>query len=287
MMFCSTVCKENLYSKAVNMDEVASVDVKMVSDIADAFGSVQNFDDFIQGTDLHELNKTIFDFDFTNPEDPDYKRNLMTCLLSLSTNDRLINDNCHIRDYISGKAVQHILSIYSLNRKNCVCIDRSSIGLAFGQYVALFASLINHSYFGNVYCVDLDNKVVTIACKSIKKGEQIFVCYEDFLRQGKVDIEELHMFHCECEDCGYIKNLSPVEMLLFLKEVNPSTLKPYRLVWDTLKTKDADELKTFLENTWSEINKDQASASKFVKKSSIQATAYLKAIVSFLTYPLN
>ena len=180
MMFCSTECKQKIYSEAIEIDEIVSADVKMLSSIVAGYESVENFDDFIKDTNLKDLNKTIFDFDFSNPNDPEYKKNLITCLLSLSTNDRVIDNSCHIRDYVSEKAVQHILSILNLNKKNSFYLvnGNGSKELIIGHHITLFESLMNHSCYGNVICMNLDNKVITVVYKAIKKGEQIFVNYE-------------------------------------------------------------------------------------------------------------
>ena len=162
------------------MKEIVSADVKMLSSIAAAFGSVENVNNFIQDTDLKVLNKTIFDYDWTDPNDPDYKKNLMTCLLSLSTNDRPIEDSCDIRKYVSEKTVQHLLSIIHMNHKTSPYLvnEANEMGWNVGHYISLFVSLINHSCYSNVFSTNLNEKVFTVVFKAIKKGEQIFLNYE-------------------------------------------------------------------------------------------------------------
>jgi len=44
MMFCSTDCKDKFSSKAINMTDVLSADVKMLSDVVELFGSLKNFE---------------------------------------------------------------------------------------------------------------------------------------------------------------------------------------------------------------------------------------------------
>ena len=177
MMFCSSACKEDLYLKAFNMNKIASADIKMLSEIAAVFESVQNFDNIMQRTDLKELNKTIFDFDFTNPEDPDYKKNLMICLLSLCRNDQSFGECCDIHNYVSEKAAKHVLSIFNLNRKQSNFFVNKSEYIEVGCHVSLFASLINHSCLNNAFNVLVDNKVVTIMQNRVNAGDQIFFNY--------------------------------------------------------------------------------------------------------------
>ena len=182
MMFCSVTCKDDFNLKAFNKEKMKSADVKMLADLADAFGSAQNVDEYIQRASTEDLNKTIFDFDWNNPDDPNYKKNLMTCLLSLSTNDRRISGSRYIREFVSEKTVQHIQSIYNLNHVRSDCkfghdIEDVDCRIFYGYDISLFASLINHSCYVNAFAVNLDNKVMTVINKPIKKGEQIFIKY--------------------------------------------------------------------------------------------------------------
>ena len=144
----------------------------MLSDIVELFGSLKNF----ESANLKDLKQTIFDFDLNNPEDPQYKRKLIMCLLSLSTNDRRVDHVCNSRNYINEKASDHILSIFNLNFRKANVNDgyKSFVG---GWCIPLFASLINHSCFRNAHPIMVDNKLVTIVLEPIKAGDQLFFCY--------------------------------------------------------------------------------------------------------------
>lgn len=172
MMFCSATCKDILYSKALNMFDILSADVKMLSDIANSFGTLDNF----KNANWKDFQKTIFDFDLNDPKDPDYKHKLITCLLSLSTNGRRVDRVCKSRNYVGENISHHILSIFNLNfqKVNVNNGYKKNIG---GWCIPLFASLINHSCVRNVHPIMVDNKLVTIVLEPIKAGNQLFFCY--------------------------------------------------------------------------------------------------------------
>lgn len=177
-MFCSTACRDELYCKAININGIVSVDVKILSDIVKIFGSVKNFDDFMLNTDPADLKKTIFDFDLSNSEDPDYQKNLMICLLSLSSiNHPGFGECADIYHYLSEVAVKRILGVFNVNKKRSQVLVNKNEYLDVGCHVSLFASLVNHSCLNNAFTVLVDNKVATIIQHPVKTGEQIFFNY--------------------------------------------------------------------------------------------------------------
>jgi len=110
MMFCSTDCMDVFYSKCIEMKSALNLDMQMLTQLAEPFGGYKKLDEFINETNLQELKKTIFDYDFSNPQDPDYKRNLMTCYLSLSSKENSYVDKStlDISKYVSTKTVNHL-----------------------------------------------------------------------------------------------------------------------------------------------------------------------------------
>jgi hypothetical protein len=297
MMFCSVACKENFYLKAFNINKIASADIKLLADIAAVSKSVQNVDDIIKNMDLKELNKTIFDFDLSDPNDPEYKQKLMTCLLSLSTNSDLVKDTCHIREYVSEKTAQHILSIFNLNRKDSNYIFEV-LDENVGFHISLFASLINHSCYSNAFCITLDNKVFTIIHKPVRRGEQITVKYMDevdtkgmgsILRsiQGSKDenvkyIEKMHKFKCECDLCAHKELMNSMfHQGLLETEYDLFTPTPAFLA---AQTGNPEVLKGFFKKVWKDINRDPTWPKIFFSNY-INAFNFLKAASAYLTYP--
>lgn len=178
MMFCSTNCMDKFYSKSIEMEIALNYDMKMLSEVAYPFGGHEKLDKFINKTDLKDLKKTIFDFDFSNLEAPEYDKNLTMCFLSLSSKkDHSVNNgSCNIYKYVSNKTANHILSLPSLNLAENMyhCGKLDSQGNAS---ISLFRALINHSCLPNVFFISIENKIVGFVTKKIKAGEQLFCCY--------------------------------------------------------------------------------------------------------------
>jgi len=182
MMFCTTDCMEMFYSKCGDIELAIKNDMKMLSEIANPFGGREKLDKFIKETDLKDLKMAIFDYDFSNAEDPEYDKNRMTCLLSLlSKNIDFSRDpSCAIFKFVSKKTANHILGLVPIN--NYVCAygsgDYNKMPFSDGTNIPLFRSLINHTCVSNVNFIYIDNKEVTFVLKPIKAGEQLMYCYQ-------------------------------------------------------------------------------------------------------------
>ena len=177
-MFCSAACKDELYLKAVNIDEVHDPEMKLLSDVFGYFGSANKFDNYLSRTDIKTLNKTIFDHDLSRPEeDPEYDDKIVNCLLSLWTDKNNFEQQKMQRSYLSGKSCRYLSSIYHLNKKALFSGDGRNNYFQTGFAIGLFQSLINHACIPNAQTIAVDNKLVTFIIKPIKAGEQLLVCY--------------------------------------------------------------------------------------------------------------
>ena len=106
MMFCSADCMNDFYSKSIEMDLSLFHEMKMLSELAAPFGGYKKLDEFINQKDLKEQKTTIFDYDLSDPQDPNYKRNLMTCFLSLHSTDKVAMSRYgEILKYVSAKTI--------------------------------------------------------------------------------------------------------------------------------------------------------------------------------------
>jgi hypothetical protein len=285
MMFCSAACRDDLYCKAINIDGIVSVDVKILSDIAKAFGSKKNIDDFILNTEPAELNKTIFDFDFNNPEDLEYQKNFMTCLLSLSINEHCDFGECsNIYNYVSEQTAQRILSVFNLNRKKSLIFVNKNEYLEVGCHVSLFASLVNHSCLNNAFTVLVDNKVATVIQHPVKSGDQIFFNYiSDTLTTKTLSgIEELHMFQCDCRMCT--RHVRPTNMCLRKKITHELKKGQLEIIpWDIALT-DYDQVKEYLEKKW-KASKDVPIEQKYNSPATLYPLAMLDYVAGRSAYP--
>lgn len=91
LMFCSENCRDEVYAKVKNLDSMVTSNDKhhdinlerLLRECEEAFGGRQGLINFLKQTDWKNLKCTIFDFDFSNPNDPEYKQNLIKCVLAL------------------------------------------------------------------------------------------------------------------------------------------------------------------------------------------------------------
>lgn len=145
-------------------------------------------------------NKTIFDFDLSNPKDPLYRYNLLLTVNSLaqvaSVSDEVLRYlSIHpVLDTIENESDKEIAKEFL---KRCFRIltvnsfgiewvipakprdrDKDSINTKLaGDGLCQFGSLLNHSCSPNIDRVFVDNKFVFYVRRPILKGQQLFTCY--------------------------------------------------------------------------------------------------------------
>jgi hypothetical protein len=165
------------YSKAINMNEILCDDVKLLSEMSAAFGGIDEFKafmtKFMSNSNSKQFNQTVFDFDFSNPKDPEYNKNRMKCMLALSKGYSYSIDEktCNSKKYVSKKVTDRILGILMPNLPRLV-----SLCLPFPSeeaVIPIFASILKQSCLPNVFTCKTGKKVVTIVLKPIKKGEEL------------------------------------------------------------------------------------------------------------------
>lgn len=164
----------NFYSKANYMNLSKIDDMNFLAELAIPFGGYKQLDSFINKKVLKDLKKTIFDYDLSDTQDPDYRKNLMTCLLSSHSKD-LIAKGQIVSDKISKKSNEHISSIYLV--ENFYIEDYFGLQACDCFCGSIFRFLVNHSCLNNVKFISIDNKSVGVVIRPIKAGEQLFDCY--------------------------------------------------------------------------------------------------------------
>jgi SET and MYND domain-containing protein 4 len=137
---------------------------------------------------------TVFNFDFSNLKSFKNKQYLMMCMLSLTNNVEVnIHDFSHLfqhhprleelwashRTFIE-KFLQRMMQVEILNFHGIKgrSLNRNKpyrTCLGDGGYA--FCSLINHSCCPNVMRIVVENRMVLVVERPIKKGEQLFDCY--------------------------------------------------------------------------------------------------------------
>lgn len=167
-------------------------------------------------------HRTVFDFDFSNPDDPEYKKNQLRVAFSLA-HDRKITEfefpddiyktHLEMLGLMTPQNKQFILEILLHIQQTQLSssghIGRLSLDLEEQEIVGsghyLFGSLVNHSCVRNVIQLAVEDKMCLIVVKPIDKEEQLFDSYSDsFYRAPVADRQrqlEKFSFVCHCEAC--------------------------------------------------------------------------------------
>ncbi|XP_070496177.1 N-lysine methyltransferase SMYD2-B-like [Chironomus tepperi] len=275
MMFCSTKCMENFYSKYENILLSLNDDMKLLSEIATPFGGYKELDDFINKTNTKNLKKTIFDFDLSDPQHPEYRKNLMTCVLSLQPKaNHHVNEDKVIFNHVSKKTANHILSIVPNNCSGTYYLDgEPSVPIVAGSKISLFKALINHSCVRNIQMVGIDDKIAIVVMKPVKAGEQIFDCYYDKYSfthdENRDQMMKQFNFKCDCHECFYNSfNLS-------------LSVTSYPCLFMTRK--NFTTAREVLKNNWNYINSNKNPQKNFDKE--LMNTLTLCTLGYYATFP--
>lgn len=149
---------------------------------ADAYK--ENFQEFIGNFNAKDHTKTVFDFDFSNPDDENYAKYRFESMLGLSQ-ENFWPDIGNLPDaHKMRKGVEylnHVGGVLNINRMPTFHAKsyRESLTL-YKRHVSailIFGSLINHSCDPNVDFIPVDGKVAFVVRKPIKANEQIFISY--------------------------------------------------------------------------------------------------------------
>ena len=190
-MYCSRECQEKHEWHKIECDHEASL-TRLSSPI---FGLLfKSY--FIEGNEWQEVikgeEKTVFDFDLSDPDDPMYQKNLLVAINSLSMNFKHPIYHPKDRDLVSKtnkNTIKKITDLKLIFKTNGIEIKKplkfakyySRGDLArtqsYGTALLPFGSLFNHSCFPNVKTVAIDNKVVFYVGRPIAAGAQLFINY--------------------------------------------------------------------------------------------------------------
>jgi SET domain/MYND finger len=154
---------------------------------------------------------TIFDFDFSNPNDPEYQKNLLKTSLCLDKNTKLnLPSQSPIAEYL-----------YQIIDRTACAVNTNGFTSKKVTAVCLFGALVNHSSAPNVSRIDVEDKVCFMLLRPIAAGEQLFDCYTQpfFSLPTHIRQERLikYGFKCDCEACSYPKKFSEFEQLKISK----------------------------------------------------------------------
>ncbi|CRK89367.1 CLUMA_CG003123, isoform A [Clunio marinus] len=233
-MFCSTRCQQeankSFHKYECNYLEFLNNTGNWRMPLRNFFHSLSICDDSIE--ELEKLmiesdseSPTVYNYAMDDQRDPDTVKNHLKCMIGLArrvvvtvrnfseffTHHPLLSSAwCTHQEFIK-KFLKRMMQIEilnfhgikgrSLDRNNPY---RSSVG--DGGYA--FCSLLNHSCCSNVMRIVVENRMVVIVERPIKKGEQIFDCYIGdsfyFKTKNSRHMELMdYQFICDCEACTY------------------------------------------------------------------------------------
>lgn len=174
--------------------------------------------------------KTVFDCDLSNPNDPDYLRDLVVVVnsMAMSENSRIVMsdemkktfnfapfsslwETDDEREFLI-ECFHSQLRVHNTNQLEMGVHRLESVGndefwcvKPIGSGLCPFASLFNHSCDANVKRTCFDNKIAFVVVKPIEAGDQLFLSYGysscRMPRENRRKCLQRFSFHCECEAC--------------------------------------------------------------------------------------
>lgn len=135
---------------------------------------------------------TIFDYDLSNPDDPETQRNLLRCAASLRQYELDSTDyskvvNAEIQEclrFVNAMKIssrsKDVLNLFA--RRFTLITAKSGVGVVLkkvnhGRLVLFVIPLLNHSCDPNVAAAHENREKAVIVKKPIKAGEQLFMSY--------------------------------------------------------------------------------------------------------------
>lgn len=232
-MFCSTECEiqsRGYHQYECNIAALLIIPGQAQLAMATFFRALAIMDGSMEK--LEELfnecqtspQRTIFDFNFNDPHDPEYQKNQLRVALSLAKDVRLqmfdFPDQVYSyhletlgimtpenQDFVH-KILLHIQQTQlssngQLGRYSILSNELEPVGACFH----LFGSLLNHSCIRNVAETTVKDKMCIVVIKPIEEGEQLFDSYSESFYKATVDDRQLQLdkfsFICDCEACKY------------------------------------------------------------------------------------
>lgn len=229
-------------------------------------GSIDELEQLMAESD--SLSPTVFNFDFSNPKNPDNAKNQLLCLMALTRkvtvslrnfsdifqhHPKLIELWSTHKEFIN-KFLKRLMQIEILNFHGIKgrALDQSNpYRSCVGDGGYAFCSLLNHSCCSNLMRIVVENRMVLIVERPIKKGDQLFDCYigdSFYFKKKNSRREELldYQFVCDCDACEHdFPEMMTGDLETLDKVLHTYAQKAYNELRDPRKimsTKEAKEL---------------------------------------------
>lgn len=153
-------------------------------------GSIEQLEELMEESD--RISPTVFNFDLNDPKNCESSKELLSCMIALERRvevelkdfSSIFNQSqvlaeiwsshkCFINRFLERMMQIEILNFHGIKGRSFDNTDRSCLG--DGGY--LFCSLLNHSCCPNTMRIVVENRMVLVAERPIKKDEQLFDSY--------------------------------------------------------------------------------------------------------------
>lgn len=184
LMFCSAQCRESIYKKFKDLDDVLceydEIDGtlfnynKAQQDMIEAFGGDKKLIDFLQNDDL---KKTIFDYDWSKMTDLQQKETLFKCLISLNDDFSIAATDCAQNAQGNQLVIDAVERLHRISSKFGVLLQAQGPfkNVQEGLAVFNFATMFKHSCQANIKFVTKQHEQVLYVARSIKAGEELTI----------------------------------------------------------------------------------------------------------------
>lgn len=222
-MFCSEECKKKEALRHIN-EEQSKADsgtfakgIEMQREAVRIAGGKDKLFDLLKDCD----EKTVFDFDLSNPNDPSFEKNKLVALNGLCRNwNPLIKFNSdqevlsNAFDYKSESTQERKkLLKFAINQLDICSVNWQALQDGRGG-IFLLKSLLNHSCLPNIFSIQFGDKLALVVARPIKAGEQLFISYGALAtvhtKPERAVMLKDYSFKCYCEACkhNYPRQLS-------------------------------------------------------------------------------
>lgn len=215
-MYCSEECRQK--AAPTHLSEKFTLfgngyfkaSIKMQREAVSIAGGVKELFQLLEGNE----NKTVFDLDFSKPEDGSYEKNKLIALNGLhrgtmkdtkwTPKDFL--ENSPIFDKTRTAKERKKLLEFAIDQFKIVRVNLSHFkGAGNSDGIYPFTSLLNHSCFPDVQPFKFGDKLALVVVRPIKAGAQIHVCYGVtatlVAKERRLKLLGERPFTCECEAC--------------------------------------------------------------------------------------
>lgn len=191
--------------------------------------------------------KNVFDFNWSNKDDPEHSKNELKVALSLARDEKF-NDESFVDFFFEEhpdykkyeKIVRKIILHLNQVQRHTMCTVGpwtlpAQTSQTIGEANFLFSALLNHSCIPNVRRIFVDGKMTIVVIRSIARGEQLFDSYVPTFYylpvHARKSLLEHYSFNCVCVACQKPERYPVIARLNFVdKKLHKFVFEQYQKV---------------------------------------------------------